>query len=209
MNYKIIGSDQKEYGPVSEEQLRQWVTEGRVSRDSMIQPEGATDWRPLSSFPELIPLTAPAPVSGGLPPAATFSPFGQPDAAAQAVRVPAIFLIVVGGLGVLGSVLGLLAGVLHVGMLGAGQLPPDLPPQLAKWIALSAGPVPSLIGVLTNVLVLFGALSMMKLQRWGLALAACIIALACGNPCCCPVGLAAGIWGIIVLVRPEVKSAFH
>ena len=28
--YKIIGADQKEYGPVSIEQLRLWITEGRV-----------------------------------------------------------------------------------------------------------------------------------------------------------------------------------
>ena len=29
--YKIIGGDQKEYGPVTAEQLRLWVTEGRVA----------------------------------------------------------------------------------------------------------------------------------------------------------------------------------
>jgi hypothetical protein len=30
--YKIIGQDGKEYGPVTAEQLRQWIAEGRVER---------------------------------------------------------------------------------------------------------------------------------------------------------------------------------
>ena len=29
--YKIIGGDQKEYGPVTADQLRAWITEGRVN----------------------------------------------------------------------------------------------------------------------------------------------------------------------------------
>lgn len=51
--YKIIGSDQKTYGPVSLAQLRQWMAEGRVNLGTLVQPEGATDWKPLSVFPEL------------------------------------------------------------------------------------------------------------------------------------------------------------
>ncbi|HTL18819.1 MAG TPA: GYF domain-containing protein [Patescibacteria group bacterium] len=50
--YKIIGADQKEYGPVSADQLRQWVSEGRVNGQTMVYSEGATEWKPLSAFPE-------------------------------------------------------------------------------------------------------------------------------------------------------------
>jgi hypothetical protein len=50
--YKIIGGDQKVYGPVSEEELRRWVTEGRLNGQSQVQPEGAAAWQPLSSLPE-------------------------------------------------------------------------------------------------------------------------------------------------------------
>ena len=46
--YKIIGADQKEYGPVSGEQLRQWIAEGRVSGQTMVQSEGDPNWRPLA-----------------------------------------------------------------------------------------------------------------------------------------------------------------
>src|SRR5262249_32320236 len=50
--YRIIGADQKEYGPVSADQVRQWIAEGRASGASMIRPEGVTEWQPLSAFPE-------------------------------------------------------------------------------------------------------------------------------------------------------------
>ena len=51
--YKIIGGDQKEYGPVSAEQLRQWIAEGRAGAQTKAQAEGSADWQPLSAFPEL------------------------------------------------------------------------------------------------------------------------------------------------------------
>ena len=60
--YRIIGADRKEYGPVSAEQLRQWVTEGRLNAQSQARAEGETEWRPLASFPEFSDLlqTVPA-----------------------------------------------------------------------------------------------------------------------------------------------------
>lgn len=50
--FKIIGADGKEYGPVSSEQLRQWVREGRANARTRVQPEGRTDWIPLNTVPE-------------------------------------------------------------------------------------------------------------------------------------------------------------
>ena len=63
MTYKIIGSDQREYGPVGPAELRQWLAEGRVNAQSMVLAEGATNWRPLGSLPELAGISnAPAPL---------------------------------------------------------------------------------------------------------------------------------------------------
>ena len=50
--YKIIGSDQKTYGPVPAEQLRRWLTEGRIVPTTLVQDESSSEWKPLSSFPE-------------------------------------------------------------------------------------------------------------------------------------------------------------
>ena len=50
--YKIIGGDQREYGPVTADELRHWIAEGRLSSQSLVQAEGNSEWRPLSTFPE-------------------------------------------------------------------------------------------------------------------------------------------------------------
>jgi hypothetical protein len=50
--FKVLGSDQQVYGPVTADQLRQWISEGRVNLTTLIQVEGSSDWKPLSSFPE-------------------------------------------------------------------------------------------------------------------------------------------------------------
>lgn len=50
--YRIIGADQKEYGPVSFDVLVQWIRQGRANGQSLVQGEGSTEWKPLSAFPE-------------------------------------------------------------------------------------------------------------------------------------------------------------
>lgn len=57
-------------------------------------------------------------------------------------------------------------------------------------------------------IVLCGALKMRRLEAYGLAIAASILAML---PCHLgfPVGLPVGIWALIVLSKPEVKAAFN
>jgi Domain of unknown function (DUF4190)/GYF domain 2 len=62
--YKIIGADGHEYGPVSADQLRQWLTEGRVNTDTQVLPEGGTGWLALRALPEFSGLLA----GGSTPP---------------------------------------------------------------------------------------------------------------------------------------------
>jgi len=50
--YKVIGGDDQEYGPVTSEEMCQWITEGRLSRQSLAQAEGTREWRELAAFPE-------------------------------------------------------------------------------------------------------------------------------------------------------------
>jgi hypothetical protein len=53
--YRILGSDGKEYGPVSSEPLGQWIREKRVDGDTRVQGEDG-QWRPLREVPELVAL---------------------------------------------------------------------------------------------------------------------------------------------------------
>ncbi len=59
--YRIIGGDGKEYGPISAEQLRQWLAEGRVNAQTSVQAEGSTEWQPLSAYPELASIASATP----------------------------------------------------------------------------------------------------------------------------------------------------
>ena len=52
MNYRIIGADGRQYGPASETQLGDWIVQARANAQTLVQAEGATDWKPLSQLPE-------------------------------------------------------------------------------------------------------------------------------------------------------------
>jgi hypothetical protein len=67
--YKIIGHDQKIYGPVPVAQIRQWQAEGRINNSTLLQAEGSNEWKPLSSLSEF-----------GIPPVVTMPPvMAKPD----------------------------------------------------------------------------------------------------------------------------------
>jgi hypothetical protein len=59
--YKIRGADQKEYGPVSAEQMRQWIAEGRANAHTLVQGPDSTEWKPLSAFTEFAAVLPPPP----------------------------------------------------------------------------------------------------------------------------------------------------
>ena len=82
--YKILGVDGREYGPVTAEQLRQWIREGRANAQTKAQAEGATEWKPISAFPEFADLAGGPTPSSGAPPAA-----GSVDADTLAAQVTA------------------------------------------------------------------------------------------------------------------------
>jgi hypothetical protein len=51
--YLILGADQKQYGPVSLEQVRAWLAEGRLNQSSQIKRDDSPAWQPLAYYPEL------------------------------------------------------------------------------------------------------------------------------------------------------------
>ena len=68
-NYTIIGGDQKEYGPISGDDVRQWIAEGRLNEQSLAKGEGDAEFRTLEKFPELASAFAPtSPIPDTPPP---------------------------------------------------------------------------------------------------------------------------------------------
>ena len=53
INYKIIGGDGREYGPVTLEELKGWVRDGRVGRQTQILRSDLGSWRAASQLQEL------------------------------------------------------------------------------------------------------------------------------------------------------------
>jgi hypothetical protein len=80
--YKIIGADGQEYGPVTMEQLRQWMAEGRVNLQTRVQAEGTGEWKTLGQFPDFASVGAVPP-----PPAPAMA---QPRPQISNYLVPAI-----------------------------------------------------------------------------------------------------------------------
>ena len=203
--YKIIGADGKEYGPISTEQLRQWVAEGRVNAQTQILPEGATEWRPLSDYPDLFGAIPSAPPSFPGPMAA--APMAA--AAQDQVTAPAIALMVVAIVGFLLQVANLVWRLGFAAVMASQQ---EQALRQTPFANMFSGPfviVGAVIGILVSVLILFGAIKMKQLENYGLAMAASIIAMIpCISPCCI-IGLPIGIWAVVILSKPEVKSAFH
>lgn len=66
--YRIIGADGREYGPMSLEDLRNRLTEGRANNQTKARREDATEWQPLGTFPEFSASDSPsAPQPPGKP----------------------------------------------------------------------------------------------------------------------------------------------
>jgi len=199
--YKIIGADGKEYGPITLEQLRQWMAQGRVNLQTQILPDGASQWITVAELPEFA-AAPPEPLPGIL--SAAGIPTSGP-ASMDVVNGPAVGLMCVAALGFLLHAGGLAGGLFGHRGFAYGQTP--------AWVRTVSSPGSArglaVIGLLMSVLVLIGALKMKRLENYGLAMAASIVAmLPCISPCCI-IGLPIGIWALVVLSKPEVKSAFH
>lgn len=85
--FKIIGGDGRQYGPITPEQLREWIAAGRANGQTMVQREGETDWNSLSSLAEFADALAGTPSPVQLPLAEPTPAPGVPDPNALADEV--------------------------------------------------------------------------------------------------------------------------
>jgi len=131
------------------------------------------------------------------------------SAAERAVRGPAIGLIVTGILDGFVSV-GAAAGEIvrfafpgrHWGYYGDfGRAEPI--------VGLGASLAVALALLFVAGLILFAGMQMSRLRSRELCPVASVLAMIpCTSPCC-PVGIAMGLWALLVLNRPDVRAAFR
>ena len=223
-NYTIIGGDKKEYGPVTGEEIRQWISEGRLDAFSLARSENDTEWRPLSAFPEFSTVFNSRPAA---PPTLTALPGRHPDggqeAALEAVKNPAICLILTGLLNIVLSLWGAVESVFFPVNIDQqlAAVPQFNDPEVQKFISdpqvnhfvhLLYSPAVLLTNDLftltMSVLVLLGALRMKALRNYEFSVIGALLALLPCVTSCCLIGLPFGIWAIIVLRRPGIKGQF-
>ena len=217
--YVIVGGDGKEYGPVSGAELRQWVAEDRLNARSLVKAESEAEFRPLSTFPEFADLFGIAGRVSNKPPPLGSTGAGSREMALQRIKVPAVALMAA-------SILNILLALWDLADMIFSS--PDLQPinsaleqlnnpqieQFAqKMIHLMYGPlgiVNILIELAVSVLILAGAKKMKSLKSYQFSLAAAgLSTVPCLTPCTgFFLGLAFGIWALVVLRRPDVKSHF-
>jgi hypothetical protein len=73
--YTVLGDDGKQYGPINEEGIRDWIRDGRVIANTQVWRSDQSEWKPASAHAEL-----------GIPAAAVAG-----TATAVATEVPAPF----------------------------------------------------------------------------------------------------------------------
>jgi len=132
----------------------------------------------------------------------------RPDLSGK-VKPPAIALLVVAPLGIVFALFDLVIRLIN---LSSGNVPVifDQPgAQEGAMVGAWIGAGGDVIAIICQIVVIIGALNMMKMQNYGLALTACVLSVIPCLSACCVLGMPFGIWGLIVLNDPNVKSAFR
>ena len=158
----LIGADQKEYGPVSADEVRAWIAEGRANGQTLARLEGGA-WKPLSTFPEF------AATLGAAPQPAPPVPLAQ---ASLTGRAPKTNGMAVAGLvmGILSTTIGLVCCGLVFNILGIifssvalSQIKRSPAQQAGRNLAI-IGLVLSLLGLVFQIIIIvvFGAMGLLK-----------------------------------------------
>jgi prepilin-type processing-associated H-X9-DG protein len=137
--YKIIGADGKEYGPITTNQLRQWITQGRARAVTQVKLEADRDWQVLGSLPEFAEALS-------LSPALPDMPAGPPPPVRTSRLAIASLVLAVLGIFSCGitAVVGLVLGIVSL-------------VQISKSQGRSKGQGLAIAGVIVSMLFLFVA----------------------------------------------------
>jgi len=140
----------------------------------------------------------------------------QPELRAIAlskVQAPAIAMLVLWIISILYAVGGAIAQMVGVTFGTMQQMPEDMPNFVIQMQALTKNPAviasSTFLSVGMGVVAIIGAIKMMKLQSYGLAMTAAVLTvIPCFGSCCCFIGIPIGIWAMVVLNKDYVKSQF-
>ena len=215
-NYTIIGGDGKQYGPITDTDLRKWLSEGRLNAQSLVKAESDAEFRTLATFPEFADLLGMGTAGSGIAPVIGAN-YEDRETALRKVKVPAIGLIIASSISIVEAIWDLIQLPTAAAKMQQYESMFQDNPQAAQFMqkigSLTTGPfgyVQAILQILIAILILVGAIKMKSLRSYEFAFAAAILSvIPCINPCCGWIlSLIFGIWAMVVLARPEVKSKF-
>ena len=136
---------------------------------------------------------------------------------AEAVRAPAIALLVYGIIGIANALLGVVGSFfgasINAWMFERLEKEGVVVPSFVSAAGRAAG---LLVNLLSNFfalalagLITYAGLRMPKLRDHGICMAGAIAALLPCGGCCCLIGMPIGIWALIVLNRADVRASFQ
>lgn len=125
------------------------------------------------------------------------------------VKAPAIGLIVVAVLNAAFAFLMLGSGLLRLlNVIDTGPAPMSGAERSGYLLGTFAGYAIAFICLVTAPVIVLGAFKMMNGKSYGLARAASVLAILPLTSCCFLAGIPIGIWSLILLSKPDVKSLF-
>jgi hypothetical protein len=128
------------------------------------------------------------------------------------VQVPAVGMIVAAGLDALFALILVAMSILGLSMAPEGWVTGDLSHAMVAEGLLSGGFTIAIAvaGLAIDAVIAFGALSMMRLESYGLAVAAAVLSvIPCLSSPCIVLGVPFGLWSLFVLMEPGVRDAFR
>jgi hypothetical protein len=129
------------------------------------------------------------------------------------VMGPAIGLMVTACITLFAALFQTVTGVINAVMMSSVPPPPPGgmggPPPRGVF-ALTSGiyGLQALFYLVLGGVTLYGAIQMMRLRRYPMALTSCILGIIPCHGCCYITGIPFGIWGLVVLLDPKVKAVF-
>ena len=124
------------------------------------------------------------------------------------LRAPGIGLIILGAINVLTALMLILGRLVNL-IKGTDRVITDEARRLGYETANIFFPLVSLISLAAAPIIIFGGVQMLRARSYPLALMAAILALIPLSSVCCISGIPLGLWALIVLRQPEVKSFFQ
>jgi phage FluMu protein Com len=112
------------------------------------------------------------------------------------VQAPAMGILILGGIM---SALGLIAVVMmiFVAVIAGPRMDDIVPNLISSFVMLAIG-----------ITMVVGGQKMRRLESYSLAITGAVLAIV---PCtiCCPLSVPLGIWSLVVLLDPQVRTAFE